>query len=335
MIGAIESRHPRVSVCIPTVDRIDLLREAIGSVAGQTWRDFEIVIADNSGIPSIQERIDGVMAEFPDLRFVLKRHPHRIDVISNFNSLIDTARGELWVCLTDDDRVRPNFLARSIEALDQHPQCALTFADHWIIRGDGTLDEAASDQSSKVFGRSSLREGVYPHGQLFEIALKQAMCLQTAVFRRQTIELLRFLPGLLAGDQSLFLRLSASKELFDAYYIDERIFEYRVHASQISRATDRKALIKTQIAAWESVADVPLAQRRSFKAKLSRCYLSLALLEVGEGDTASARIHARHGLGLSFSARNVFLCGLVASPPRAVRGLRWCQEMLRTMTKRA
>jgi glycosyltransferase involved in cell wall biosynthesis len=318
----VENNRPRVSVCIPTVDRVDFLREAIASVAAQTWRDFEVVIADNSGNTEGQRQIDGVMAEFPQLRFVLKRHPQRLDAIENFNSLIDTAQCELWACLTDDDRIRPNFLARSVEALDRHPECAFTFADHWIIHADGTVDEPLSKKNSIKFGRSRLQEGVYLHHQLFELFLKQAMCLQTGVFRRPAIASLRFVPGILAADYLLFLRLSAGTNQFNAYYVDERLFEYRLHSLQITSTMDRKTLFRDQIAACENVPEIPARYARAFNKKLSRTYLALALMEAEEGDSATARTDIGKSLGLSLSLGNALGGLLVTTAPFAIKGLR-------------
>lgn len=314
--------RPRLSLCIPTVDRVELLREAIASAAAQTWRDFEVVIADNSANPDIQRRIDGVMAEFPQLRFVLKRHPERLEAVENFNSLIDTAGGELWACLTDDDRIRPNFLERSVEALDRHPECAFTFADHWIMRADGSIDEQASQINSIRFGRSTLREGVYLHPQLFELFLKQAMCLQTGVYRRPTIASLRFSPGILAGDYSLFLRLSAGRQQFNAYYVDERLFEYRLHFSQITGTTSKKTLIRDQIAACENVPEIPERHARALNKKLSRAYLALALIEAEEGAQIEARQDLHKSLGLDVSLTNAFGGLLLTAAPFAIKGLR-------------
>jgi len=321
-------RRARVSVCIPTVDRPELLREAIASVAAQTWRDFEIVLADNSGDPALQRRIDEAMAGFPELRFVVKRHERRVDAIDNFNSLIDAAPGELWTVLTDDDRFRPNFLARSVEALDRHPECAFTFADHWMLRPDGTLDEAESEINTVRFGRTLLREGVYQHDQLFEIVLRQSVCLQTALFRRPVIASLRFLPGIMSGDQSLFMRLSAGRTPHHAYYIAERLFEYRAHEGQLSNTTGRKALLRAQIAACESAPEIPRQHRRQYNRKLSRCYLALALLEAEDGNHKAARADAAKSFVLSPGLRNTFGGLLAAAAPFAVKGVRTLRERL-------
>jgi glycosyltransferase involved in cell wall biosynthesis len=309
---------PRVSVCIPTLGRSDLLREAIASAVAQTWRDFEIVIADNSGDADGQRRIDAVLAEFSAIDFVVKRHPTRIGAAENFNSLIEAAAGDLWVLLPDDDRLCPNFLARSVAALDAHPECAFTFADHWIIGPDGTRDDEASRANSVLYSRHLLREGGYPHEALFGIVLKQSMCLQTAMFRRPAIASFRFAPGIMLVDQSLFLRIGASPEPVQAYYIDERLFEYRIHGAQETSTTRREAWLRDQIALFRHIRNVPPAHLRAFNAILGRFYLSLAFLEAEAGTVGQARSDAAQALRLSPGLRSALGTLLVTAAPGAV-----------------
>ncbi len=38
---------PKVSVCIPTYNRKDYLKEALESVFAQTYKDYEVVIVDD------------------------------------------------------------------------------------------------------------------------------------------------------------------------------------------------------------------------------------------------------------------------------------------------
>jgi len=308
----------RVSVCIPTIDRPDYLREAIQSVADQTWTDLEIVLADNSGDLAAQRRIDRVLAEFPRLSFVLRRHQARLDAADNFNSLIDAARGEFLAWLPDDDRFCPGFIARSVAALDVHPECAFTFADHWIIDAEGKRDEVESEVNSVRFNRHLLREGVYHHDRLFGIALKQSMCLQTTLFRRAPIAALRFSPGILLLDQFFFLRLAASATPCNAYYIDERVFEYRIHGEQTTTVTRREALIRDQIALFEGVREIPSAYGPAVRAKLSREYLALAFLEAEAGARRQARAYASRSLRLTRSARSALGAVLIAIAPGAV-----------------
>jgi glycosyltransferase involved in cell wall biosynthesis len=308
---------PRASVCIPTVNRPHLLREALGSVAGQTFRDFEVVVADNSGQPENQRAVDRVLAEFGGLPLRLVRHPSQIDPAANFNCLIDAARGEFWACLPDDDRLCPAFLARSIAALETHPTCSFAFSDHWILRPDGSLDEHQSQINSARFGRTSLREGEFRNDDLFGVVLAQSPCLQATLFRRSVMESARFTADLFTVDFSLFLRLGAAPGA-GAYYIDERLMEYRVHGEQITATTSRIELVRGEIAALETIDRVPASHRRPFDRKLSREYLALALLEAETGARGPARRHALNSLRLWASPRTALGAALAILAPGAL-----------------
>jgi glycosyltransferase involved in cell wall biosynthesis len=318
--------HPRVSVGVPTVNRPALLWEAVASLAAQTYRDFEVVLADNSADPEYHKEVDRVIRAFPGTDFVLVRHPVRIGAAENFNRTIDAGRGEFWTSLPDDDRFCPNFLARSVAALDSHAECAFTFADHWIISGDGTRNQAESEVYSARYGRTSLRERVYPHREVFGLALSQSICLQTMLFRRELIRSLRFIPGIVSGDHSLFLRLGAA-ERWDGYYINERLFEYRLHDGQITASWARKDLLKGQIAAYESVPRVPVAHLRAYNAKLAANYLSLAVLEAEGSDTANARAHAIRCARLSPGLQNILGALLVTAAPGAIKKARQLRQL--------
>jgi glycosyltransferase involved in cell wall biosynthesis len=330
-VVGIGGQSPRVSICIPTVSQIDFFREAVASVAAQTWTDFEVVVGDNSGNQEYQRKVDEVLAEFSDLRFVLKRHPTRIDAIQNANSMLEESRGEFWVFLADDDRVRPTFFARSVEALDSHPECTFTFADHWIIRADGTVDEAASHANSVRFLRVSLKEGVYEHQRLFGLALRQSLCLQTAMFRKSVIGSFGFMPGVMAGDYSLFMRIVGSGPKHNAYYVDERVFDYRIHGAQLTTTMDRTSLLRASIAALEGAVSVPSEYLREFRRKLGRQYLALALLEAEDGNLPVARSHAATGLRHAISARTVLGTVLVNVAPFAIGPARRLYETARLL----
>jgi glycosyltransferase involved in cell wall biosynthesis len=325
---------PRASVCIPTINRPHLLREALASVAAQTFRDFEVVVADNSARAEDQLAVDRVLAEFGALPLRLVRHPSRLTPAANFNSLIDAARGEFWACLPDDDRLHPAFLARSVAALSTHPACSFAFADHWILRPDGTIDENQSQLTSARYGRASLREGEFLDDELFGIVLAQSPCLQGSLFRRSVMESARFADDLVTVDFSLFLRLGSAPGA-GAYYIAERLMEYRVHADQISVTTRRIEFLRAQITSLESVARVPPAYRRPFRQKLSQQYLALALLEAESGERGQARRHALDSLRLSASPRTALGAALATLAPGALPLARQLAARLRGSVPRS
>jgi glycosyltransferase involved in cell wall biosynthesis len=322
---------PKVSVCIATIDRPHFLREALASVAQQTWTDHEVVVSDNSAAPELQRKIDDVLSGFAHLKVKLTRQPVRLEVADNFNSLLDAATGDLCVFLPDDDRMCPHFLTRAVAALEAHPDCAFSFADHWIIDAAGARDLALTAQTSSHYGRTRLREGVYGRDDLFGLVLHQSICLQTMLFRRPVLQQFRFIAGLTSIDQSLFVRMSLASPPLDAYYVDDRVFEYRLHGDQITSVTKRESLVRDQISMLESLTNLPERYRGEVRRKLGRMYLSLSLLEAERGASREARGHAFGSLRLATNVRNVLGATLVAAVPSAIPVFRRVHAALRQL----
>jgi hypothetical protein len=190
------------------------------------------------------------------------------------------------------------------------------------MRQDGTIDAEASRLQSIQFGRTSLRDGIYLHSELFPLVMKQSLCLQTGLYRRAVVDSLHFVPGILAGDFSFFLRLSTSATPFNGYYVDKRLFEYRIHGDQITSTTRRKEILQSKIDACMSVSQVPLKHLKEFTAELSQCHLALALLEAEEGSLKSAREHALESWQLSPTVRTALGALVTTTAPFAVAPIR-------------
>jgi glycosyltransferase involved in cell wall biosynthesis len=60
---------PKVSICILTHKRADLLKVAIDSCLAQTFQDFEIVVSDNSPDNRSKEMVRSISANRP-IRYV-------------------------------------------------------------------------------------------------------------------------------------------------------------------------------------------------------------------------------------------------------------------------
>ena len=62
-----------------------------------------------------------------------------------------------------------------------------------------------------------------------------------------------------------------------AYYIADRLMEYRIHADQISVTTRRIDFLVSIIDAFEKIERVPPEYLRRYRRKLGRLYLALLL----------------------------------------------------------
>jgi glycosyltransferase involved in cell wall biosynthesis/GT2 family glycosyltransferase len=95
---------PRLSVCICTANRPDVLRRCLLSIADGENLPFEVVVGDDS--------LDGsetatVCRDFPFVRYV--RGPRR-GLCANRNVVIAAARGDYLSLLDDDGEVQPSFV---------------------------------------------------------------------------------------------------------------------------------------------------------------------------------------------------------------------------------
>jgi glycosyltransferase involved in cell wall biosynthesis len=121
---------PRVSVVMPvycaTPDHERFLREALESVAAQTYRDFEVVLVDDRSpidpLPVIAP-VEGLP------RTELLRNAANLGHAESRNAGVRTAQGEIIAFLDHDDLWRPTKLERQLEVLDRNPDAAMVFCD--------------------------------------------------------------------------------------------------------------------------------------------------------------------------------------------------------------
>lgn len=86
---------PAVSVVVPTYDRMAMLAEALASVAGQTFRDFEVIVVDDGS----RDATFQLVRSYPQARYL--RLAQR-GVAAARNAGIDAAKGD-WIAFLDSD----------------------------------------------------------------------------------------------------------------------------------------------------------------------------------------------------------------------------------------
>ena len=106
---------PLISVAIATFRRRELLRKVICAVENQSVaRDqYEVIVCDSSSGDGTSEMMSGLMAEFPNLRYI------DLDVntlAAKRNAGVRDARAGLIIFLDDDAVPAPEFVAGHLEA---------------------------------------------------------------------------------------------------------------------------------------------------------------------------------------------------------------------------
>ena len=104
----------RVSVVISTFNRPELLQELLGALAGQSFKDFEVIVVDDGSTVPVE----------PVLK--ANKQPYRLVIVTQANGGAAAARhagivkalGEIIVITDDDMMVPPEFLAEHVKAHD-------------------------------------------------------------------------------------------------------------------------------------------------------------------------------------------------------------------------
>jgi len=183
---------PRVTVVIPTHNRRNLVREAIASVAAQSYTDFELIIVDDGS----DDRTAEVVQQYTGVQYIYQANR---GVSAARNVGVARARGALIAFLDSDDLWQPRKLEHQVALFNQHPDVQIC-------------------QTDEIWVRNGVR--VNPHnkhrkagGDIFARSLELCLVSPSAVMMRRALfeELGGFDETLPAcEDYDLWLRITAS-----------------------------------------------------------------------------------------------------------------------------
>jgi glycosyltransferase involved in cell wall biosynthesis len=104
--GAYRMTVPEVTVYVPTRNRADLLRDAIGSVLSQTFSSIELIVVDDASTDETAAVLNELANQ--DTRVRTIRLPEKMGACAARNAAIEAARGYWCTGLDDDDIMLPN-----------------------------------------------------------------------------------------------------------------------------------------------------------------------------------------------------------------------------------
>jgi glycosyltransferase involved in cell wall biosynthesis len=147
---------PIVSVLITTYNRSKLLKRAINSVLGQTFKDYEIVIVDDCSMDDTRE----VVEAFHDPRIRYFRNEINVGSKEGDRPILrrliyELMRGKYFVYLCDDDYwLLPNLLELQVAAFRED--------DDLVIAIGGQLSHFITTPDSKLAGTDDLPMAITP-----------------------------------------------------------------------------------------------------------------------------------------------------------------------------
>lgn len=203
---------PKVTVIMNCYNSAEHLREAMDSVFGQTWTDWEIVFWDNCSTDE-----SPAIAQSYGLKVRYFRGEKNVPLGAARNLAIARAEGELLAFLDCDDEWLPTKLERQVALFEANPRVGLACTDTEMFGEKGTL--------SRMF------ESTRPaRGMVFrELMTRQWISMSSAMIRKAALESLGewFDESLnVCEEADVFYRIAKTWELD---HVDEPLTRWRVH----------------------------------------------------------------------------------------------------------
>jgi len=220
-----QKTEPLVSIGLPVYNGEPYLTEAIQSVLDQTYRNLELIICDNDSTDRTAEICRGFAARDARIRYF--RNERNLGAARNFNLTVERASGAYFKWAAADDRIAPEFLAMSVEALQSDPSIVLCHSQVKVIDEHGNeimnfcypAGHASSANPSRRFG-DALSQDRWD----FEVF---------GLIRASALRRTRLLESYVASDRVLRAELS----LFGRYCIlPDWLFFNRDHPNRSVRA---------------------------------------------------------------------------------------------------
>jgi glycosyltransferase involved in cell wall biosynthesis len=112
------SNHNKISIVIPTYNRVDLIVETLNSVLGQTYTNWECIIVDDGSTDNISEVLISYLKD-PRFKFYNRPLEKKKGANSCRNYGFEMSTGDFIKWFDSDDIMLPDFLKKQFNYLDK------------------------------------------------------------------------------------------------------------------------------------------------------------------------------------------------------------------------
>ncbi|MEX1245608.1 MAG: glycosyltransferase family 2 protein [Thermoanaerobaculia bacterium] len=126
-----------VSIGLPVYNGEAYLEEALGSIAAQTFTDYEVIISDNASTDGTQDICRSHAAK--DRRIRYYRNPTNIGGDRNYYRCFELSSGDYFLGMAHDDRLHPDYLRKVLEVLDADPSVVFCHSRAYQMDGTGAV----------------------------------------------------------------------------------------------------------------------------------------------------------------------------------------------------
>jgi GT2 family glycosyltransferase len=215
--------RPLFSVLMPVYETPErYLREAIESVIGQVYSNWELCIADDaSQRPHVREILEEYADTDSRIKLVFRETNGHIAAASN--SALAIATGEFIVLLDHDDQISPDALFENALMVNRRPDVDVIYSDEDKIDEDG-------ERHSAYFKPDWAPESLLARNYVCHLG----------VYRRELVQSVGGFRAGFEGSQDYDLLLRVTEKTDRVEHIPRVLYHWRVHSGSSSATRDQK-----------------------------------------------------------------------------------------------
>lgn len=210
------SMEPVVTVLMPVYNGERYLWEAVESVLGQSYKNFEFLIIDDGST----DRSAEIVQSYSDPRIRLVHNSNNQGIIATLNKGIELARGKYVARMDSDDISLPSRLKKQVAFLESHPEVGI--CGSWIrVFGDGRDEVWRLPTDHRKIVCSLLFNSVLPH---------PSVLMSLKILKMHSLNYNPLYVS--AEDYAFWIKAAQYTTLAN---IDEVLLWYRLHPQQVGQ----------------------------------------------------------------------------------------------------
>lgn len=245
-------RQPMFSIVVPLYNTPErLFAEMVDSVIAQTYKHWELCLADGSTKPNQLEKL---VSQYNDKRIKYKKLEQNKGISGNSNEAIKMAKGDYIALLDHDDTIMPQALFRYTELINQDEDYELIYSDEDKLTEDGT------HRFDPFFKPEFSPNTLYSFNYITHFS----------VFKKRLLDEIGYFRDEFNGAQDYDLILRASENAKKIGHIPEILYNWRLSETSTAYSSDTKSYT---VSAGKAAIEASL-KRRNIQAEVKTAKLA-------------------------------------------------------------
>jgi glycosyltransferase involved in cell wall biosynthesis len=227
----------KISVCIPTYNRLKTLQESVTSCMNQTQLPEEIIISDDSSSDETEKWVhEFSLHSTTKIRYF--RNRPALKQVGNVNRLFNYVETDLLILLHDDDLLMPGAIQSLFNCFQQNPDIDAAFGKQYLMSDSGIIDEEGSATLNQVFYRTHAYRGLKLSS--LESGFLQQFPNDAYLIKSNKAREISYRED--AGDACDFdFALRLGMQNLKLYFLDEYTAKYRLSDDAINKKSNNNA----------------------------------------------------------------------------------------------